>query len=95
MSLKHQKLCKQADKCDDKQQFKDILEAAKFYTPEGFTKNSPISSMKQTPVKKPSAHKSLCMFTNILDVNKKLLTVKLEMLNLSGRQLIQELHHGH
>ena len=27
--------------------------------------------MKPTPVKKPSAQKSLCMFTNILDVNKK------------------------
>ena len=40
-------------------------------TPEGSTNNSPIYSMKPTPVKKPSAWKSLCMFTNILDVNKK------------------------
>ena len=40
-------------------------------TPEGFTDNSPISNMKRTPVKKPRAQKSLCMFTNILDVNKK------------------------
>ena len=41
-------------------------------TPEVFTNNSPISSMKPTPVKKPSARKSLCMFTNILDVNRKI-----------------------
>ena len=27
--------------------------------------------MKPTTVKKPSAQKALCMFTNILDVNKK------------------------
>ena len=41
------------------------------YTSEVFTDNIPISPMKPTPVKKPSAQKSLCMFTNILDVNKK------------------------
>ena len=40
-------------------------------TPEGFTNNSPISPMTSTPVKKPSAQKSLCMFTNILEVKKK------------------------
>ena len=27
--------------------------------------------MKPTPVKKPSAQKSLCMRTNVLNVNKK------------------------
>ena len=40
-------------------------------TPEGFTFNSPTSPMNSTTFKKPSAQKSLCMFTNILDVNKK------------------------
>ena len=65
------KLYKQAGKCDDQQQFKDILEADMGSTPKGFTDNSPISPMKPTAVKKPSAQKSLCMFTNILDVNKK------------------------
>ena len=40
-------------------------------TPEVFTNKSPISPMKPTPVKKPSARKSLYMFTNILYVNKK------------------------
>ena len=39
-------------------------------TPEGFTDNSPIYPMKPTPFKKPSGQKSLCMFTNILYVNK-------------------------
>ena len=40
-----------------------------FYTTKGFTKNSPISPINPTPVKKPSAKESLCLFTKILDVN--------------------------
>ena len=40
-------------------------------TPEGFTNNSPRYPITPTPVKKPSARKSLCLFTNILDVKKK------------------------
>ena len=44
-------------------------------TPEGFTDNSPISPRKSTPVKKPSARKSLCMFTNFLEVKKNCLSL--------------------
>ena len=40
-------------------------------TTEGFTYNSPISPMTSTPANKPSAQKSLCMFTNILEVKNK------------------------
>ena len=40
-------------------------------TPEGFTDNSPISTMTSTPVKKPSARKPLCLFTYVLDWKKK------------------------
>ena len=58
-----------------------------FSTPGAFTDNSPISPMTSTPVKKPSAQKSLCMFTNILEVKTKLLTVESELLNISARQL--------
>ena len=54
---------------------------------EGFTKDSPISPMTSSPVKKPSAQKSLCMFTNIFDVTKIIITIDLELLNLSVRQL--------
>ena len=39
-------------------------------TPEEFTDNSPIYSISSTPIKKPRARKSLCLFTNILDVKK-------------------------
>ena len=39
--------------------------------PEGFTNDSPISPMISKTVKKPSARKSLCLFTNILDAKKK------------------------
>ena len=51
------KIYKQAGKCDDQQQFKDILEDDMFSTPEGFTNDSPISPMTSTPVKKPRARK--------------------------------------
>ena len=64
------KLYKKSGKCDDQQQIKDILEAAMVYTPEGITKNSPISPMTSTQVKKPSVQESLCMFTNDLEVKK-------------------------
>ena len=40
------------------------------YTPEGFTNNGPISPMTSTPVKKPGAQKSLCIFTKTFDVKK-------------------------
>ena len=64
--LKINNLYKHAGKCDNQQQFKDILEGVMVSTPEGFTKNSPLSPMTSTPVKKPIFQKSLCMFTNIL-----------------------------
>ena len=62
------KLYKQAGKCDDQQQVKDILEADMVSTTEGFNDNSPRSTTTPTPVKKPSDRKSLCIFTDILDV---------------------------
>ena len=62
------KIYQHAGKCDDQQNFKDILEAALISTPEGFTDNSPNVHMTSSPVNKPSARKSLCLFTNILDV---------------------------
>ena len=67
-------LYKHAGKCDNHQQFKDIIEAAMVYTPEGFTNNIPISPMTSTPVKKSSAKKSLCPFTNILYMKNKTAT---------------------
>ena len=60
-----------ADKCDDQQNLKDIIDADILSTPEGVSDNSPNVHMTSSPVKKPSARKSLCLFTNILDVNPK------------------------
>ena len=60
-----------AGKCDDQQNFKDILEDALLSTPEGVTDNSPNVHMTSSPVKKKSARKSLCLFTNILYVQPK------------------------
>ena len=64
------KLYKQAGKCDNQQQFKEILEDAIVSTSEGFTDNSTISPMISIPVNKPWAQKKLCLFTNILDMKK-------------------------
>ena len=65
------KIFKHSGKCDDQQKFKYIIEDAMVYTLEGLTNNSHISTMISTPVKKPSARKSLCLFTNMLYVKKK------------------------
>ena len=54
--------------CDDQQNLKDIIYATIISTPEGVTDNSPNVHMAYTPVKKPSARKSLCLYTNILHV---------------------------
>ena len=57
-----------AGKCDDQQNLKDIIDAAILSTPEVVTYNSTNVHFTSSPVKKPSARKSLCLFTNILDV---------------------------
>ena len=65
------KLYQHAGRCNNQQQFKIILEAAIVSAIEGFTNNSTISLMNLTSVNKPSARKSLCIFTNIVDVKNK------------------------
>ena len=65
------KIYQHAGKCDDQQNLKDILEADLLSTPQGVTYDSPNMPMTSTPVKKPSARKSLCLFTNILNVKPK------------------------
>ena len=40
------------------------------YTTEGLINNSPISPSTSAPVRKPSARKLLCTFTNVLEVKK-------------------------
>ena len=65
------KIYQHEGKCDDQQNLKDIIYAAILSTPEGVTDNSPNVHMSSKPVKKPSARKSLRLFTNILDVKPK------------------------
>ena len=62
---------KNAGKCDEQQNLKYILDDDMVLTPEGVKDNSPNVSMTSTPVNKPSSRKSLCLFTNILDVKPK------------------------
>ena len=70
-----------AGKCDNQQNLKDILDAAMVSTPEGVIDNSPNVPMKSTTVKKPSVRKSLCLFTNILNVKQKIENVVLWLQN--------------
>ena len=62
------KICQHASKCDDQKNLKDILDAVMVSTPEEDNDVSPILRISQTTVKKPSAVKSLCLFTNIFDI---------------------------
>ena len=66
-----------AGNCDNQQNLKDILYSDMVCTPEVVTYNSPNVPMISTPVNKPSARKSLFLFTNIFDVKKK--TAKLRI----------------
>ena len=70
------KLYKYAGKYDNQKQLKDIIEVSTVSTPQLFTDNSPISPMISTPVKKTSSRKSLCLFTNILDMKNKTATCR-------------------
>ena len=59
------KIYQHAGKCDYQQNLKDIIYSDILSTPEGVTDNSPNVHMTSIPVKKLSASKSLCLFTNI------------------------------
>ena len=65
------KIYQHAGKCDDQQNLKDIIDADILSTPEGVTDNIPNVHMTSKPVKNPRAQKSLCLFTNILDIKPK------------------------
>ena len=65
------KIYQHARKCDYQKKLKDIIDADILYTPEGVTDNSPNVPLTSSPVKKLSVRKSLCLFTNILDVQPK------------------------
>ena len=65
------KIYQHAHDCDDQLNLKDIIDAAMVSTPEGFIYKSPNVPLISTSVKKPSAGKSLCLLTNILDVKLK------------------------
>ena len=87
------KLYKHAGKFYEQQQFKDIIETAIVSTPEGFTDNSPRSPITPKTVKKPSARKSLCLFTNIFDVKNKTAVRRVRDAKSKRKAINQELHH--
>ena len=64
-----------------------IIDAAMVSTPEEITDDSPSFPMTQTIVKKTSAKKSLCLFTNIFDVKIKQKNVVLELQNQNAEPL--------
>ena len=66
------KIYQHSDKCEDQQNIKDILDVSMVSTLEEVTDDGPNVPMTSTPVLKTSARKSLCLFTNILNVKKKI-----------------------
>ena len=65
------KIYQHEGKCDNQQNLKYILDADMVSTPEGVTDNNANMPLISIPVKKPSARKSMCLFTNILNVEPK------------------------
>ena len=65
------KIYQHAGKFYDQQNFKDVINAFMVSTPDGVIDKSPNVPMTSTPVQKPSASKSLCLFTNIFNVKNK------------------------
>ena len=84
MYEQHQKYISHAGKIDDQQNLKDILKADLISAPEGVADNSPNVHMKSSPVNKKSARKSLCLFTNILNVKPK--TAKLRFVAAQSKR---------
>ena len=62
------KLYKTADKWNDKQQYKAILEVAMVSTPEGCNTNSTMSPNQSESTKNPNARKNLRQFSETMDV---------------------------
>ena len=62
---------KHAGECDYQQNLKDILNDAMVFTPEEITDDNPIRPMTKARFKKPSAWKSLCLFTNTFYIKNK------------------------
>ena len=62
------KIYQHTGKWGDQQNLKDVLDSSMVSNPEEVTDDSPHVPMTSTPVNKSSAMKSLCLFTNILNV---------------------------
>ena len=60
-----------AGTCDNQPNLKDIIDDSMVSTPYVVTNKILNVPMTSTPVKKPSARKSLCFFANIFDVKQK------------------------
>ena len=75
------KIYQHAGKCDDQNNLKGVIYAAMVYTTEEVTDDSPHVPMTSKPIKKISSRKSLCLFTNILNVKIKQKNVVLELKN--------------
>ena len=56
------KINQHADKCDDQQNIKDIIDAAILSNPEGYIDKNPNMPMPSTPVNKPSV-RNYCVFS--------------------------------
>ena len=71
MYEKHKMVIQNCWKCNDQQQYKTIIDSEMVSTPDGFTDNIPISTRHSVTVKHCSARKSLCRFSEPLDIKSK------------------------
>ena len=86
--LENTKIKQLAVKCDDKYQYKEILEDTMVSTTEVFTDNSPIPSGTYVPEKKTNARKPLCPFSETLDVKPKTAVRRLCAAKSKGKGII-------
>ena len=65
------KIYQHVGKCDDQKNLKYIIDTVMVSTPREVTDDSPHVLITSTSVKNPIARKSLCLFTNVLNIKKK------------------------
>ena len=71
ISVKKKEAIKSSGKCDNKQKYKGILEAAIFLNPEVFTDNSPMSSGPYVTLKNIAQENNFVNFLKFLISNRK------------------------
>ena len=79
------KLYKYVGKCDDKHQYKSIIESSMILTTKGFTNNSPISVVVSGITKKPISRQSL--FSGLFHIKHKASVPQVGAANMKHKEI--------